>query len=266
VLPQLWFRNRWSWKPGMAKPKLVVQQGVVNVEHEELGSYRFYCDGKPTLLFCDNETNVRRLHGRDDAPGFFKDAFHEFVIAGNLAAVNPAQTGTKVGALYELTVPAGGAVTVRARLTRTNGAKSGKAFADFDNIFAQRRREADEYYAGLQHDLTDADARLVQRQALAGMIWSKQFFHCDIQEWLDGDPAQPPPPPERKRGRNQNWRHLNNAEVISMPDKWEYPWFAAWDLAFHCVPLAIVDAEFAKDQLVLLTREWYMHPNGQLPA
>ena len=266
VLPQLFFRNRWSWKSDVAKPKLVVQQGAVQIEHEELGGYQFVCDGQPALLFCDNETNVRRHHDRKDAPGYFKDAFHEYIVAGNKAAVNPASTGTKVGALYELNIPAGGSATVRVRLAKPGNATTNQPFADFADLFARRRREADEFYATLQHDLKDDDARLVQRQAFAGMIWSKQFFHCDIQEWLDGDPTQPPSPPERKHGRNENWKHLNCAEVISMPDKWEYPWFAAWDLAFHCVPLAVIDAEFAKGQLVLLTREWYMHPNGQLPA
>jgi hypothetical protein len=266
VLLQLFFRNRWSWKAGVPKPKLTVQKGVVQVENEELGNYRFDCDGQPALLFCDNETNVRRLFGQNSASGFFKDAFHEYVVSGNKSAVNPAQTGTKVGALYELSIPAGGSATVRVRLKKADGGLSDKVFADFDNICSQRRREADEFYAELQKEIPDADARMVQRQAFAGMIWSKQFFHCDIQKWLDGDPLQPPPPPERKHGRNQNWKHLNGAEVISMPDKWEYPWFASWDLAFHCLPLAIIDAEFAKDQLVLLTREWYMHPNGQLPA
>jgi len=266
VLPQLFFRNRWSWKPGMTKPKLAAQNGSVKVECEISGKYRLDCDGKPQLLFCDNETNVRRLFGETEAKGFFKDAFHEYVIAGNKSAVNPAQTGTKSAALHELEIPAGGSGTVRVRFTKTGGASSGKPFADFNEIFDQRRHEADEFYAGLQQGITGADERMVQRQAFAGMIWSKQFFHCDIQEWLDGDPAQPPPPSERRQGRNKDWKHLNSAEVISMPDKWEYPWFASWDLAFHCLPLAVVDAEFAKDQLVLLTREWYMHPNGQLPA
>jgi len=281
VLPQLFFRNRWSWKPNGPKPNLRLDtDGSVLATDAESGQYRLFCEGAhfSKLLFCDNETNVRRLQGQSDAPGFFKDAFHEYVIAGNEAAVNPAWAGTKVGALYALDIPAGGSATVRLRLTRSSGRQSApssqsrltsaatNAFADFDNIFALRRREADEFYAALQHDVTDADARLVQRQAFAGMIWSKQFFHCDIQEWLDGDPTQPPPPPERKHGRNENWKHLNSAEVLSMPDKWEYPWFAAWDLAFHCVPLAVIDAEFAKEQLVLLTREWYMHPNGQIPA
>jgi hypothetical protein len=264
VLPQLFFRNHWSWKPNVPKPKLTLQEGVVRVEHQESGNYRFDCDSQPTLLFCDNETNVRRLAGQKEAPGFFKDAFHEYVVAGARSAVNPAQTGTKVGALYELSIAAGSSAMVRLRLTKSGGAPSTKPFSDFDAIFIQRRNEADEFYAGLQHDLTDADARMVQRQAFAGMIWSQQFFHYDVQEWLAGDPTRPPP--ERTHGRNQNWQHISNAEVISMPDKWEYPWFAAWDLAFHCLPLAVIDAEFAKGQLVLLTREWYMHPNGQLPA
>ena len=192
--------------------------------------------------------------------------FTNIVIGGNKAAVNSAATGTKAGALYKLNMAAGGSTMVRLRLSKADGASSGKPFADFDTIFTQRRREADEFYAALQHDIADADAQLVQRQAFAGMIWSKQFFRYDVQKWLDGDPTEPPPPPERKRGRNHDWQHLNGAEVISMPDKWEYPWFAAWDLAFHCLPLAVIDAEFAKAQLVLLTREWYMHPNGQLPA
>ena len=266
LLPQLCCRNNWSWKPDVPKPKLAAWKGGVKIEHAELGNYRLDCDGKPTLLFCENETNARRHFGQPNAPGFFKDAFHEYVIAENRSAVNPAQTGTKAGALYELSAPPGGTTTVRVRLSKADGASSGKPFADFDAIFDCRRREADEFYAEVQHDLTDADARMVQRQAFAGMIWSKQFFRYDVLDWLQGDPAQPPPPPGHKHGRNRDWEHLDSAEVMSMPDKWEYPWFAAWDLAFHCLPLAVIDAEFAKSQLVLLTCEWYMHPNGQLPA
>ena len=199
--------------------------------------------------------------------GHFKDAFHEYLGRGcNKTAVNPSRTGTKMAAAhYQLSVPAvQGKVTIRLRLARSG--RPSKPFAGFDGIFQQRRSEADEFYAALQHDITNPDARLVQRQALAGMIWSKQFFYYDVPEWIKGDPAQPPPPPQRRSGRNSDWVHLNNADVISMPDKWEYPWYAAWDLAFHTIPLALVDAEFAKHQLVLLTREWYMHPNGQLPA
>ncbi len=264
LLPQLWFRNTWSWKDGTAKPELsATQDGAIAASHPELGEYRLYCENSPQLLFCDNETNTRRLYAQADAQGFFKDAFHELIIGGNKAAVNSQQTGTKAAAHYQLAVPAGGAVSVRLRLSKATAAKP---FADFDALFEQRRREADEFYAALQKDIPDADARSVQRQAFAGMIWSKQFFYYDVPEWIKGDPKQPPPPPERKHGRNSDWLHLNNADILSMPDKWEYPWYAAWDLAFHCIPLAMVDAEFAKSQLVLLTREWYMHPNGQLPA
>lgn len=264
VLPQLWFRNTWSWKPGAPKPQLSLDEnGAIGAQHEELGPFQLHFEANAELIFCDNETNPRRLFGQTDATGFFKDAFHEYVVHGNADAVNPQRTGTKAGVLHRLTVPAGGAATVRLRLAHRGGAGS---FADFDSVFAARIREADEFYAELQQNLASADARDVQRQAFAGMIWSKQFFYYDVAEWVQGDPGQPPPPPGRDKGRNHEWQHLNNAEIISMPDKWEYPWYAAWDLAFHCIPLALVDAEFAKHQLVLLTREWYMHPNGQLPA
>jgi hypothetical protein len=264
LLPQIFFRNTWSWMPGSSRPQLAAGKGAITVAHAALGSFRLACDGAPALLFCDNDTNVRRHFGELDAPGFFKDAFHDYIVAGKGAAVNPAQTGTKAGALYVLSVAAGGSQQLRLRLAPK--APVLRPFAGFDAIFARRRREADAFYAGLQRDIVDADARMVQRQAFAGMIWSKQFFHYNVEQWLQGDPVQPPPPPERKRGRNHDWTHVDCAEVISMPDKWEYPWFAAWDLAFHCIPLAVVDAEFAKSQLVLLAREWYMHPNGQLPA
>ena len=286
LLPQLLFRNTWSWD-NSEKPVLSAQKdGSVSAQHTKMGEFRLYFDGKPELLFCDNETNARRIYQQNDAQGFFKDAFHEYVVYENKAAVNPQQTGTKAAAHYTVTVPAGSSATVKLRLVNVeqasgpapasgNSSKSkrnqGQAgslsyVTEIDSIFAQRIREADEFYGELQKDISDEDARAVQRQAFAGMIWSKQFYYYDIPIWLKGDPAMPPPPPERKQGRNADWTHLNNADVISMPDKWEYPWYAAWDLAFHCIPLALVDAEFAKHQLVLLTREWYMHPNGQLPA
>jgi Mannosylglycerate hydrolase MGH1-like glycoside hydrolase domain len=264
LLPQLWFRNTWSWK-NSAKPSLTrTNRDAVMARHPELGDYILECDGQPEILFCDNETNVRRLYGLNGAAGYFKDAFHEYLIRGNKSAVHPESEGTKAGVLYKLTLDAGKPAHIRLRLAPN--ARSAKPFADFDGILTQRRREADEFYADLQKDIADADARLVQRQAFAGMIWSKQYFHYNVTDWLKGDPAQPLPPPERKQGRNSDWKHLNNSEVISMPDKWEYPWYAAWDLAFHTIALALVDAGFAKQQLVLLTREWYMHPNGQLPA
>jgi hypothetical protein len=279
VLPQLWFRNTWSWK-NSARPSLSrTGRNAILATHAELGDYSLDCDGAPQILFCDNDTNARRLFGQSQAVGHFKDAFHEFIVQGNLSAISPDSDGTKAGALYLLTVDAGKSAQIRLRLTGSRGRESASSgqgqrkaaaatdsFADFDSIFANRVREADEFYGGLQKDIADADARLVQRQAFAGMIWGKQYYHYNVLDWLRGDPAQPPPPSERKHGRNEDWKHLNNAEIISMPDKWEYPWYAAWDLAFHTIALALVDAEFAKRQLVLLTREWYMHPNGQLPA
>jgi len=280
VLPQLWFRNTWSWKPNTQKPELfALGDNVIVSQHPDLGQYRLTCEGAAELVFCDNETNPRRLYGQRAESGFFKDAFHGFVIGGDKGAVNPNRTGTKAGALYCLTLTAGGSARVRLRLVKEptgSGARGASkqsgngslrtSFSEFDGVMTQRRREANEFYAELQKDITDPDACNVQRQALAGMIWSKQFFHYDVTDWLNGDPGQFPPPAERKWGRNREWVHLNNADILSMPDKWEYPWYAAWDLAFHCIPLALVDPEFAKNQLLLLTREWYMHPNGQLPA
>ncbi len=263
LLPQLWFRNTWSWKDDSPKPELSAQKKLISAKHSTLGDYQLHFEGAPELLFCENETNARRLFGQEDAPGFFKDAFHEFVIAGNSSAINPQRAGTKAAVHHKISVPAHGSKQIRLRLAKGNAAKP---FADFDEVFAQRRLEADEFYDELQKPILNDDARNVQRQAFAGMIWSKQFFYYDVPEWIKGDPKNPPPPPERKHGRNSEWQHVNNADIISMPDKWEYPWFAAWDLAFHCIPLAIIDPEFAKSQLLLLTREWYMHPNGQLPA
>jgi len=264
LLPQLWFRNTWSWGYNAARPSLqAVRDDTILARHSELGDYTLYTEGAASFLFCDNETNVRRLYGMHDATGYFKDAFHEFLIEGNSKALNPSGTGTKCAAHFRLTVPAGGQEGVRLRLA--SGLKT-PPFADFDEVLVSRRQEADEFYAGLQKELTDQDAKSVQRQALAGMIWSKQYFYYDVRQWLKGDPGQPVPPPERNHGRNHEWIHLNNADVVSMPDKWEYPWYAAWDLAFHTISLALVDSEFAKEQLRLITRVWYIHPNGQLPA
>lgn len=264
VLPQLFFRNTWRWRNGAAKPSMAMDDGHVVATHDQLGAYQWYVDEieQAEFLFTDNETNTQRLYGSANA-GYVKDAFHERVVNANAAAVSPALNGTKAAAWYQLDIPAGGSVQVRTRLAKQMHAH---AFADFDAIFAARLREADEFYEEIQRDLADADRRLVQRQAFAGMIWSKQFFYFDVPEWLNGDETQIAPPAARRRGRNWEWAHLNNADVISMPDKWEYPWYAAWDLAFHAIPLALIDPQFAKEQLVLLTREWYMHPNGQIPA
>jgi len=267
LLPQLCCRNIWSWRPGVAKPTLIGRPGAVEVQHPDLGKYRVDFDSASTLLFCDNDTNPRRLFGMNAAQGYFKDAFHEYLVQGRRHAVNPEQTGTKVGALYDMNVASGAAVKVRLRLSPDKVAKARLSpFADFDAIVDARRREADEFYAELQQRIADPDAKLVQRQAFAGMIWNKMFYYYSVEEWLDGDPGQPPPPPERLHGRNRDWRHVYCADVISMPDKWEYPWFAAWDHAFHCIAFAVIDSEFAKSQLLLLSRETYMHANGQHPA
>jgi hypothetical protein len=264
ILPHLWFRNKWLWKPGRPKPELIGQSdGSILARHVRLGEYRFFVDGAPPLLFCDNETNVRRLYGQRNAHGWFKDAFHDYVVHGDEDAVCPERRGTKAAAHGIFQIEPGGSAVVRARLT---AAPDGSPFEDYPQIFDERRREADEYWEHFQNGVTNEDARRVQRQALAGMLWSKQFYDLDIREWLAGDPGQPPPPPERRRGRNSVWTHLNNSDILSMPDTWEYPWYAAWDLAFHCIPLSLIDPEFAKEQILLLTREWYMHPSGQLPA
>ncbi len=263
LLLQLWFRNTWTWTADAPRPTItVLADNVLGARHARLGLWYAHCDAPQRLLFCENDTNPR-LWGRNGVLGYFKDGFHACVVHGDATAVNPANTGTKAAAWHVLQIPAGSSASCRLRLGKL---PLDRPFADFDATVELRRKEADQFYEVLQADLPDEDARNVQRQALAGMLWSKQFYHFDIPVWLKGDPAQPPPPVGRLHGRNTTWRHLNNAEVLSMPDKWEYPWFAAWDLAFHCIPLALVDPEFAKQQLLLLTREWYMHPNGQLPA
>jgi hypothetical protein len=224
-----------------------------------------YCDGGPEFLFTENDTNTQRLFNFTNGSPYVKDGINEYVVHANHGAVNPEQTGTKAAANYRLTIAPGETAMVRLRLT-DHTYKAAEAFADFEKIFDERIHEADDFYQTVIPEHLSHDARLVMRQAFAGMLWSKQYYHYVIEQWLDGDPATPKPPKERVHGRNHEWKHLYNADVISMPDKWEYPWYAAWDLAFHCVPLALVDSEFAKSQLILMLREWYMHPNGQLPA
>lgn len=273
LLPTLWFRNTWSWGhekgpmgdvPG--KPHLR-QQGAASIiaDHPVLGRYSLHAENPADLLFTENETNATRLYGRPPAvDAFVKDAFHRYVVNGETEAVNPLRQGTKAAALYCLTIPAGETAVLRLRLTPHQTTKS--PFADFDALFAQRLAETDEFYAAIQPASLSDDEKRVQRQAWAGLLWSKQMYYFDVAQWLNGDPAGPPPPESRKHGRNRDWSHLNNFDIISMPDKWEYPWYAAWDLAFHALPLAQIDPDFAKRQLILMTREWYMHPNGQLPA
>jgi hypothetical protein len=263
VLPHLWFRNIWSWGAAVERPRLTGEEcSRIAIEHPELPSMKLLGDGKPALLFCENESNFHRLFGCN-ATGYFKDGINDFIVAGDQAAVNPERFGTKAAAHYRLQIPAQASAAVRVRLI---GNDDDCSFEDFDAVMKIRRREADEYYEAIGQDVAPGDARLVQRQALAGMLWNKQFYHIDMRVWLKGDPGQPPPPSSRLSGRNHEWPHLYNEQIMSMPDKWEYPWYAAWDLAFHCVVFALIDPDYAKEQLILLTREWYMHPNGQLPA
>ncbi|PYS98308.1 MAG: glucosidase [Acidobacteria bacterium] len=274
LLPTVWFRNTWTWCGADADCRMRSSAaGVIELECD-YGARRLYCDGAPELLFTENETNNERLFGARNRTTFVKDGINDRVVHGDASKVNPELSGTKAAANYELTIPARSEIVIRLRLTdREFSRKDAKtqsenieAFTDFDKIFAQRITEADEFHNDLAPKDLSVDARSVQRQAFAGMLLSKQFYHYVVKEWLDGDPAMPVPPPQRKQGRNRHWKHLYNSDVISMPDKWEYPWYAAWDLAFHCIPLALVDSEFSKEQLLLMLREWYMHPNGEIPA
>ena len=265
LLPTIWFRNTWSWGYNhSARPSLyAIDKTTIELKHPTLGERRLYCDGTPELLFTENETNNERLFNATNSSAFVKDGINDYIVQGT-QTINPEKIGTKAAANYSLTIPPGETATIRLRLTNVFEDKN--AFTDFDRIFALRINEADEFYGTVIPETLSDDARQVMRQSLAGMLWSKQFYHYVVEQWLEGDPATPKPPRDRLQGRNREWRHLYNADVISMPDKWEYPWYAAWDLAFHCVPLALVDSDFAKDQLLLMLREWYMHPNGQLPA
>jgi hypothetical protein len=269
VLPTIWFRNTWSWGLDARLPRLSSAEppagaAAIALQHPYYGRRTLYAEGTPDLLFTENVTNARRLFGGENESRFVKDAFHERVVSGAEDAVNPAGSGTKAAAWFRLEVPAGGSRTVKLRLTdRTLATPFGE---DFARTLENRRREADAFYARVIPAGLSDDGRNVTRQAFAGMLWSKQYYAYDVARWLRGDPDQPAPPPERRKGRNAGWQHLFNADVLSMPDTWEYPWYAAWDLAFHAIPLALVDPDFAKAQLILLLREWYMHPNGQLPA
>ncbi|MEO8762890.1 MAG: glucosidase, partial [Ginsengibacter sp.] len=264
VLPTIWFRNTWAWGYDDYKPQMMSSNmGDITITHKALGNFTLYSDIKTELLFCDNESNNKRLYNSENVGSYCKDGINEFLLHGNEAAVNANQQGTKAAMNFDINIKGGSYATIKLRL---KDKLVPDAFDDFDNIFKKRIQEAQSFYYDLQKGIQSKDEKLVQRQALAGMLWSKQFFYYDVDQWIKGDPGQPVPPSSRKNGRNHEWCHLNNADIISMPDKWEYPWYAAWDLAFHCIPFALVDADFAKQQLSLLTKEWYMHPNGQLPA
>ena len=264
VLPHLWARNTWSWNADIKRPLLRLDaSGTVIATRPGTSPMRFSSLQPAKFVFCENATNMRRLYGTE-TPGTFKDGINDWLAGGNANAISPDMEGTKCASHVPLEVASGATVSLRFRVAPADAAAID--VAGFEQVLAARIAEADEFYAVLQKDIPNPDARAVQRQALAGMLWSKQYYHFDIRRWLAGDPAQPAPPASRKHGRNSEWMHLNNADIVSMPDKWEYPWYAAWDLAFHCVTFALIDPAFAKGQLILLAREWYMHPNGQLPA
>jgi hypothetical protein len=270
LLPTLWFRNTWSWGRDSRKPRVWAINrfdgcSLLEAEHQYYGKRWMAFEGAPHLLFTENETNRRRLYGVENPSPYVKDSFHDYVIHGVSGAVNPAQTGTKAAAEYNLLIPPGTNVILRMRLMDRQP-DVGVIDNGFDALLSQRQSEADEFYALRLPGKASNDSRNIQRQAFAGLLWNKQLYHYDIKSWLEGDPAQPTPPSERLKGRNYDWTHLFNDDVIAMPDKWEYPWYASWDLAFHCITLALIDPDFAKEQLILFLREWYMHPSGQLPA
>jgi hypothetical protein len=275
VLPTLWFRNTWDWGRDPRRPSIVAattpkkSNGTLTVlaNHYQLGEYIMYCAGADELLFTENETNFPRLFKSPGPTPYVKDAFHEYVVGGKRGAVNPERTGTKAAGLYSRTVAADETITINVRLSALVGDHPlDLPFADFDTFITERQEEADEFYDAVLGDHLSADAKLIGRQAFAGMLWSKQYYHYVVTDWLKGDPAEPQPPAIRREARNHEWRHVFTRDVISMPDKWEFPWFASWDLGFHCAALAHVDPHFAKEQIILMLREWYMHPNGQIPA
>jgi len=264
LLPTLWYRNTWSWTEGETKPKLSeVGAGNIHSSHPTLGGYTLHCEGAAELLFTENESNASHLWGQPNPSPYVKDAFHQYVVAGKHDAVNPSKTGTKAAALYVMEVPSGGSKVVRLRLS----ARQIKgAFATFDQIFVSRAAEANEFYEHITPEELSEDERRVHRQALAGMLWSKQYYLYDVNKWLQEHDAHPLLGSGKGNTRNSDWFHMMNSDVISMPDKWEYPWYAAWDLAFHTIALALVDPDFAKDQLLLMLKNLYSHPNGQIPA
>ncbi len=269
LLPTVWFRNTWVWSGCDQRPELRALQGSVpciELEEPKYGHRWLTFEGSPELLFTDNETNNRRLFGSPNLAPYVKDGIDDYVVRGVREAVNPERRGTKAAAHYVLSLEPGGTGTVRALLSAHLSRARKFPSAAFEKVMAERKQEADQFYSTIIPHYLSADAKSVMRQALAGLLWSKQFYHYIVKTWLEGDPAMPPPPPQRKLGRNHDWKHVYNDDVLSMPDTWEYPWYAAWDLAFHCIPISIMDPDLAKQQLTLLLREWYMHPNGQLPA
>jgi hypothetical protein len=272
LLPTIWFRNTWSWGRDDRKPSLqersagAANVAMIDANHHALGTYRLFCEYAERVLFTENESNLARLWGVTNSTRYVKDAINDWIVHDKDEAVNPTTTGTKAAAHYKFTIGPGESRAIRLRLTRIDNRRRNQPLPDFEGTFEKRRAEADEFYSNLAPASLSEEHRAIQRQAFAGMLWNKQFYHYIVQQWLDGDPGQPVPPEERRSGRNSGWTHLHNERVVSMPDKWEYPWYASWDLAFHCIVLALVDPRFAKSQLDLVVREWYQHPNGQIPA
>jgi Glycosyl hydrolase family 63 C-terminal domain len=271
VLPTLWYRNTWSWgRTGEGYwPKPRISRGgdtTLIAEHASLGKFRMEAEGAAQLLFTENETDMERVFRAESAGPYVKDAFHAFLIEGRADRVNPRGEGTKAAALYRLELDPGASASIQLRLCGDGDGAAAAGPVDAGQVFRDRQTEAEEYYAFRLRKCDSDAARRIARQASAGLLWSKQFYYYSVEQWLEGDPSQPPPPPGRDQGRNHNWKHLYNRDVISMPDNWEFPWYAAWDLAFHMIPFARLDPDFAKEQLVLLLREWYMHANGQSPA
>ncbi len=264
ILPTLWFRNNWSWGYGTYKPQLKSSvNGIIDIEHETIPLKKLYSrntDAKS--IFCDNETNTEKIFGKESDNEFFKDGINNYLVHGE-NTINPENFGTKASFLIDTEIEAGESKTFDFRLSPH---EMHDAFFDFDEIFSLRKKEADEFYGEIQCEITDEDEKNVQRQAFAGLLWNKQFYHYNVSKWLNGDPKFEAPRDFDSYVRNKEWAHMQNKDIISMPDKWEYPWFATWDLAFHCVPFSLIDSGFAKHQLRLLTKEWYIHPNGQLPA
>jgi hypothetical protein len=265
VLPTLWFRNQWSWAGNTDRPSLQRVGNAINAVHAKLSERYLSCEGTPTLLFTENETNTQRIFGVPNRTPYVKDSINDYIVHGQKDAVNPEQKGTKAAAHYRVTVPPGGHQVIRLRLSDLAPGKSG-AFSDFDDVLAIRHKEADQFYGTVIPGSLSADQSNVMRQALAGMLWSKQFYHYDVDKWLEERGSDPFKHNRKQAPRNDGWHHMYNGDIISMPDKWEYPWYAAWDLAFHVIALTLVDPEFGKEQLKLMLRERYMHPNGQMPA
>jgi hypothetical protein len=264
LIPQFWFRNTWAWNAAETKPELSsLEPGLLFAQHHELGNYYIHYENSAEALFCNNDTNVVKCFNWDSQHIPVKDGINDYVTNGSRTGLSNKARGTKAGLLYVCPIPSGAEYSIRLRMSRKT---QRAAFSDFESIFAERERDSKQFYAPLQKEISDPEEKRIHHLALSGLLWSKQFYFFDVDQWVNGDSAQPSPPDIRRNGRNSAWQHLHNHQIIAMPDKWEYPWYAAWDLGFHCVSLALVDPGFAKEQVLALLQENAMHPNGQIPA